>query len=55
VKAGETLTPDNVRSVRPGGGLHPREYTRVLGRPAARDLNFGEPLDWSMVEGGHDT
>ncbi|WP_375284683.1 pseudaminic acid synthase [Marinicauda pacifica] len=55
VKAGETLTPDNVRSVRPGGGLHPREYTRVLGRSAARDLTFGEPLDWSMVEGGHDT
>jgi len=52
VKAGEVLTPDVIRSVRPGGGLHPREWDRVLNRKAARDLNYGDPLDWSMIEGG---
>jgi pseudaminic acid synthase len=50
VKAGEVLTPLNVRSVRPGYGLAPKHLPQVLGRRAARDLKFGEALDWSMVE-----
>ncbi|MFZ5669345.1 MAG: pseudaminic acid synthase [Pseudomonadota bacterium] len=49
VKAGETLTRSNVRSVRPGAGLPPAELDRVLGRTASRDLERGEPLDWSMI------
>ena len=49
VKAGEPLTEANVRSVRPGHGLPPRHLPEVLGCRAARDLKFGEPLDWSMV------
>ena len=49
VKAGEPLTAANVRSVRPGYGLAPKHLPDVLGRAAARDLKFGEPLDWSMV------
>ncbi len=50
VKAGETLTKANVRSVRPGNGLPPGELDKVLGRTAARDLAFGEPLDWTMIK-----
>jgi N-acetylneuraminate synthase len=49
VKAGEPLTEANVRSVRPGHGLPPKHLPEVLGCRAARDLKFGEPLDWSMV------
>jgi N-acetylneuraminate synthase len=49
VKAGEVLTAANVRSVRPGYGLAPKHLPEVLGRIAARDLRFGEPLDWSML------
>jgi pseudaminic acid synthase len=49
VQAGGTLTRDNVRSVRPGLGLAPEHLDAVLGRPAARALTRGEPLDWSMV------
>ena len=49
VKAGEPLTAANVRSVRPGYGLAPKHLPEVMGRMAARDLKFGEPLDWSMV------
>jgi len=48
VKAGEALTSANVRSVRPGFGLPPKHLPQVLGRRAARDLRFGEPLDWNM-------
>ena len=49
VKAGEALTVENIRSVRPGYGLAPKHLPDVLGRRAARDLAFGERLDWSMV------
>jgi N-acetylneuraminate synthase len=49
VKAGEPLTAANVRSVRPGYGLAPKHLPDILGRKAARDLKFGEPLAWSMV------
>lgn len=48
--AGEELTPDNVRSIRPGHGLAPKHLPEVLGRRAARDLKRGEPLDWSAVQ-----
>ncbi len=49
VPAGEPLTEDAVRSIRPGFGLAPKHLWSVLGRMAARDLKKGEPLDWSMV------
>ena len=49
VKAGEPLSRANIRSVRPGNGLPPGEMDNILGKPAARDLARGEPLDWSMV------
>jgi pseudaminic acid synthase len=49
VARGEPLTEANIRSVRPGFGLPPKHLPEVLGCRAARDLKFGEPLDWSMV------
>ena len=49
VAAGQVLTEANIRSVRPGYGLAPKHLPEVLGCKAARDLKFGEPLDWSMV------
>ncbi|WGM38196.1 pseudaminic acid synthase [Caulobacter sp. NIBR1757] len=49
VAAGEVLSRANIRSVRPGAGLPPAELDSVLGRPAARDLKRGEPLQRDMV------
>ena len=49
VKAGEVLTPRNVRSIRPADGLHPRYLDKVLGCHAARDIQRGTPLVWEMV------
>jgi pseudaminic acid synthase len=46
---GETFTPENLRSIRPGFGLLPKHYGQVVGRCATRALKRGEPLDWSMV------
>jgi len=46
IKAGEALTPANLRSIRPGFGLPPKHYREVLGRTAAHDLARGTPLAW---------
>lgn len=50
VPAGGVLGADDVRSVRPAGGLHPRHLTEVLGSTARRDLRAGEPVAWDMVQ-----
>ncbi len=47
--AGERLTPANVRSIRPGLGLHPRELQAVLGRRARSTITKGTPLAWSLL------
>ena len=51
IKAGEALSNDNVRSIRPGHGLHTRYLDQVLGRKAVKDIKKGAPLSWELVEG----
>jgi pseudaminic acid synthase len=50
VKRGELFTPENVRSIRPGQGLHTRHMTEVMGRRAARDIERGTPLSWELID-----
>lgn len=50
ITKGETLTRENVRSIRPGHGLAPKYLPKVVGRRAARDIGFGEPLTWDALE-----
>ena len=50
IAKGERLTPDNIRSIRPANGLKPKHFDSVIGRRATRDLAFGEPLAFNMVE-----
>lgn len=49
IKAGEVLTPENVRSIRPGGGLSPKYFDDVLGKHATCDIKKGTPVSWSLV------
>jgi len=49
MKQGELFTAENVRSIRPGHGLHTRHLREVLGCRAARDIERGTPLGWEMV------
>ena len=44
VAEGELLTPENVRSIRPGDGLSPARIDEILGKRAAHRLERGEPL-----------
>ena len=50
IKAGEVLTPDNIRSIRPGIGMHTKHYEEVLGRHAKSDLKKGTPLQWDLID-----
>jgi N-acetylneuraminate synthase len=49
VKAGELVSPDNVRSVRPAGGLAPDTYSTVEGRPFRSDTPAGTALTWDLL------
>ena len=49
IKAGEKFTEENVRSVRPGFGLHPKYLPEVLGKIAVRDLEMGERFSLDMI------
>lgn len=49
VQAGEVLSPDNVRIVRPGFGLPPKFYDIVIGKRAIRDACAGTPVLWDLV------
>lgn len=51
IKAGGMFTTANVRSIRPGYGLHTRHLEDVLGRRATRDIEAGTPLSWKLVGG----
>jgi pseudaminic acid synthase len=50
VPAGAPLDASNVRVVRPGAGLHPRYFARVLRARAACDLEPGTALAWNHVD-----
>ena len=49
VQNGETFNADNIRSIRPGDGLHTRHLPEVLGKRAACDISEGTPLRWELV------
>jgi pseudaminic acid synthase len=49
IKKGELFTKQNVRSIRPADGLHPRHFAEVLGKRAACDVERGTPLSWALV------
>jgi len=50
IKVGELLTKNNVRSVRPGFGMHPKFYGEVLGKIAKTDIEKGTALKRSFIE-----
>jgi N-acetylneuraminate synthase len=49
VRAGDPVTEQNVRSIRPTGGLAPDTIGLVLGRTFTRDAAKGTPLTWDLI------
>jgi len=50
VRAGEIMSADNVRVVRPNRGMAPKYYEMILGRRIKRDAKMGTPLSWELIE-----
>lgn len=50
IKEGEQFNQENVRSVRPGHGIHPKFFNKVYGRKALVDIPRGTPLDSSLID-----
>ena len=49
IQAGEKITKENIRVIRPGYGLHPREYEHVLGKTVVKDIERGTPLEAGVI------
>ena len=49
MRAGEVLTPENLRCVRPGFGLAPRHLESLLGQRIGRDAVAGTPMAWALL------
>ena len=50
IKAGEIITSDNVKVIRPNFGLAPKYIDDVIGKKAKTDIAFGTPINWEMFE-----
>lgn len=52
MKAGDTFTAENLRTVRPNLGLPPKYYDILLGKKIAADIKKGTPVSWELILGG---
>jgi pseudaminic acid synthase len=50
IQKGETITKDNIRSVRPGSSLHPIFFNDIIGKKAKRNIQFGERISLDDFE-----
>nr|WP_263326540.1 pseudaminic acid synthase [Neobacillus sp. Marseille-Q6967] len=48
LKAGDTLTHDNLRIIRPGYGLAPKYFEQLLGETVRKNIKAGTPADWTI-------
>jgi pseudaminic acid synthase len=49
LRAGEKLTQENIRAIRPGLGLPTKYFEVMLGKTVVRDVARGTPLQWSLL------
>lgn len=49
IKAGDVLTRENLRIIRPGYGLSPKYYDILLGKKVHKEIKAGTPADWSIL------
>ena len=49
-KAGDVITGDIIRSIRPGFGLHPKFLPSILGKKLLKDVIKGDRFEWNMIK-----
>jgi len=50
IKKGEVLTKDNIKSIRPGYGLHPKYLNKILDKKAKISIKKGTPLSFKLIK-----
>lgn len=49
IAAGQRITRDDIRRIRPGYGLPPKHFDEIVGRVVARDVSRGQPVAWDLL------
>lgn len=52
IAAGEKFSAENIRSIRPGNGLHTRHLDEIIGKRATAAIDRGTPLAWNLIDRG---
>jgi len=50
INAGQEFSKENVRSIRPGDGIHTKYFKEILGKKAVRNVDKGTPVTWDLIE-----
>jgi len=50
IKAGEIISDEHVKSIRPGYGMAPKFYSQVIGRKAIKNIEKGMPFNWEIID-----
>jgi len=50
IPAGSTITPDMIRSVRPGYGIPPKEYTKIIGKKVKKKIDANTAVSMDKIE-----
>ena len=50
VKSGEKVTKENVRSIRPGFGIHPKFLSEIIGKEFNKDIERGTPMSFDLIK-----
>ena len=50
IGAGENISEQNIRSIRPSHGLAPKHIKDLIGKRATKDIKRGTPLNWDLIE-----
>ena len=49
IQKGEIFTEENIKSIRPGYGIHTKHYEQILGKRATENIKKGTALDWEYI------
>jgi pseudaminic acid synthase len=50
IKKGDILNENNIKSIRPGYGIHPKYLKDIIGKKAITDIKKGTPLSWKLIK-----
>lgn len=50
VKAGDKISMENIRSIRPGFGLHPKHFSEIIGKEFIKNIEKGTPMSFNLIK-----